>query len=121
MTTRVLVADDHADFRRAARTVVEATMGFEVVGEAASGEEALALVERLSPNLVLMDVRMPGIGGIAAARVLAASRPQITTILLSTYAAKDVPAQALTCGAAGYLPKAELGPRALRTVYCSAR
>ena len=121
MTARVLVADDHADFRRAARTVVEATAGFEVVGEATSGEEALALVERLRPNLVLMDIRMPGMGGIAATRLLAARRPQTTTILLSTYAVADLPPQALTCGAAGYVPKAEFGPRALRTAYCSAR
>ena len=120
MTPRVLLADDHADFRRAARTVVQAA-GFEVVGEATSGEEALELVERLRPNLVLMDIRMPGMGGIAATRMLAARRPQTTTILLSTYAVEDLPPQTLTCGAAGYVPKAEFGPRALRRAYCSAR
>ena len=68
MTVRVLVADDQAPFRRAARSVVGATTDFELVGEASSGEEAVALVGSLRPDLVLMDIAMDGIGGIEAAR-----------------------------------------------------
>ena len=64
----VLVVDDQAPFRTAARLVVRSTTGFEVVGEAKSGEEALDQVALLKPNLVLMDINMEGIGGIAATR-----------------------------------------------------
>jgi two-component system invasion response regulator UvrY len=121
MTARVLVADDDARFRRAATRVVDVTPGFELVGVAASGEEAVVLVEALDPDLVLMDIRMAGIGGIAAARSIASIRPATKTILVSTYRAEDVPPDARTCGACGYLPKAELGPRTLRLLYRSAR
>jgi two-component system, NarL family, invasion response regulator UvrY len=121
MTARVVLADDHAEFRRAARSVVAATPGFVLVGEAVSGEEAVELVERLSPDLVLMDIRMAGMGGIAATRTIADTRPGTTTILISTYAVDDLPPDARACGAAGYLPKADLGSQALRHAYCSAR
>ena len=121
MTARVLLVDDHAAFRRAARAVVTATPGFVVVGEATSGEEAVVLAERLRPDLVLMDIRMDGIGGIAATTQITASRPATTTILVSTLAPQDLPPAACTCGAAGYLHKDDLGPRALRQAYSSAR
>jgi DNA-binding NarL/FixJ family response regulator len=117
MTVRVLVADDQAPFRRAARSVVGATDGFELVGEAASGEEAVALVGLLRPDLVLMDIRMAGMGGIEAARSIAAAFPQTVTILLSTYREQDLPAQARTCGAAAYVHKSDFGGPALRRLW----
>jgi DNA-binding NarL/FixJ family response regulator len=119
--TTVLLADDQPVYRRAARSVVRATPGFSVVGEAASGEEAVALVEALRPDVVLLDIRMAGIGGIEAARCIAAARPETTTILISTYRREDLPPEASTCGAAGYVHKADLEPSVLRRVYCSAR
>jgi two-component system, NarL family, invasion response regulator UvrY len=67
----VLIADDQAPFRSAARAVVSVTAGFEVVGEVESGEEAVELVEALNPDLVLMDIHLPGINGIEAARRIA--------------------------------------------------
>ena len=118
---RVLVADDQAPFRQAARAVVGATPGFELVGEAASGEEALSLVEALEPDLVLMDIKMAGIGGIEAARRITAAHPRTMTILVSTYLEEDLPPQARTCGARAYLHKANFGSDALRALYCSAR
>src|SRR5207342_2788677 len=69
----VLIVDDQAPFRRAARMVVTATPGFDVVGEAESGEEAVELYEALSPGLVLMDINMPGINGIEATRQITAA------------------------------------------------
>ncbi len=121
MTARVVIADDHEEFRRAACAVVVATPGFELVGEATSGEEAVALAERFGPDLVLMDIRMAGMGGIAATRRIAAWGSGTATILLSTYAIDELPPAARTCGAAGYLSKADFGSRALRLAYSSAR
>ena len=80
---RVLTVDDQIVFRRAAHDVIAATPGFEPVGDAESGEEALAEVERLRPELVLLDVRMPGIGGIEAARRIAAAHPETVVVLIS--------------------------------------
>jgi DNA-binding NarL/FixJ family response regulator len=109
----VLIVDDQAPFRRAAGAVVAATPGFEVVAEAESGEAAVEAVERLAPDLVLMDINMPGISGIEAARRIAASHPRTVVVLLSTYNADDLPADAASCGAAAYVNKEEFGPDTL--------
>ena len=113
MTVGVLVADDQAPFRRAARAVIRATAGFELVGEATSGEEAVALCGALRPELVLMDILMAGMGGIEATRVISIAHPAVVTILLSTYRREDLPAAAHSCGAAGYLHKSDFGAGAL--------
>ncbi len=117
MTVRVLVADDQAPFRRAARSVLRATAGFEIVGEAASGEEAVALTEMLEPDLVVIDINMPGIGGIEASRQIAGSRPETLTVLVSTYRAEDLPPEARSCGAGAYVHKEDFGPQVLRTLW----
>ena len=80
----VLVVDDHEAFREAARAAIEATPGFAVAGVADSGERALTLVTATCPDMVLMDVRMPGMGGVEAARRLGASHPELLVVLLST-------------------------------------
>ena len=110
----VLVVDDQAPFRRAASTVVALTKGFEMVGEARSGEEAETMVTALSPRLVLMDINMDGIDGIEATRRIKAAHPEVVVVLLSTYSEDDLPADALTCGAAAYLNKERFGPTALQ-------
>ena len=86
----VLVVDDQPPFLRAARSVVDLTPGFEMIGEAETGEEALERVEALAPDLVLMDINLPGINGVEAARRLIAAHPEIRVLLLSTYAADDI-------------------------------
>jgi two-component system invasion response regulator UvrY len=106
----VLIVDDQAPFRRAARMVMAATPGFDVIAEAESGEEALDLFERLTPGLVLMDINLPGINGIEATRRITEAHPDATVLLLSTYQAADLPRGADTCGAAGYINKEEFGP-----------
>jgi two-component system, NarL family, invasion response regulator UvrY len=106
----VLIVDDQRPFRAAARSVVGATPGFEVIGEAASGEEAVEKVDALTPQLVLMDINMEGIGGIEATRRICAIHPEVKVVLLSTYDADDLPADARTCGAVGYVHKEEFGP-----------
>jgi two-component system, NarL family, invasion response regulator UvrY len=113
MTLRVLVADDQAPFRKAARSLIAASAGLELVGEAMSGEQAVRLAEELHPDLVLMDIKMDGLGGIAAARTIASTQPGTATILVSTYREDELPAEARTCGAVGYLHKAELGAPAI--------
>lgn len=110
----VLVVDDQAPFRRAAATVVALTKGFEMVGEARSGEEAESMVEELAPKLVLMDINMDGIDGIEATRRIKAAHPEVVVVLLSTYAEDDLPSGARTCGAAAYLNKENFGPAALK-------
>ena len=106
----VLIVDDQIPFRRAARMVLAATPGFEVVGEAMSGEEAIEQYEALEPGLVLMDINLPGISGIEATRQITAAHPDALVLLLSTYRADDLPESAETCGAAGYVNKEQFEP-----------
>ena len=114
---RVLVVDDQAPFRIAARAVVRATAGFEVVGEAKSGEEAVDQAGAVSPDLVLMDINMEGIGGIEATRRITEAHPAIRVVLLSTYDAEDLPDDARRCGAAAYVHKEQFGPDLLEKVW----
>jgi two-component system, NarL family, invasion response regulator UvrY len=113
----VLVVDDQAPFRTAARLVVRATKGFDVIGEARSGEEALKQVEILKPQLVLMDINMEGIGGIAATRRITDEHSGTRVILLSTYDEEDLPADARTCGALAYVHKERFGPDILESTW----
>jgi DNA-binding NarL/FixJ family response regulator len=115
----VLVVDDQAPFRTAARLVVRATAGFEVVGEAKSGEEAVEAVARLNPQLVLMDINMEGMGGIAATKLIRDEHKGTNVILLSTYDEEDLPADARTCGALAYIHKERFGPDILEGTWSS--
>jgi DNA-binding NarL/FixJ family response regulator len=80
---RTLVVDDHPSFREALLELIGATAGFVPVGQACSGEEALSAVERLSPQLVLMDLMMPGIGGVAATQAILSCHPGVIVALMS--------------------------------------
>ena len=113
----VLIVDDQAPFRRAARAVLAATPGFDAVGEAESGEQALDLVDSLAPALVLMDINMPGINGIETSRRIMGDHPGTVVFLLSTYQADDLPASAMSCGASGYIHKEEFGSTVLRDLW----
>ena len=113
----VLIVDDQAPFRRAAAAVVRVTGGFQVVGEAGSGEEAIDLAGTLVPNLVLMDINMGGINGIEATRRITSALPDVVVVLLSTYQADDLPADAATSGAVAYVNKEEFGPQVLQDVW----
>jgi len=115
-TTAVLIVDDQAPFRSAVRTLVDLMHGWTVVGEAETGEDAVRLAGELRPDIVLMDINLPGRNGIEATHDLLAVHPPAAVVLISTYAAADVPPGAEASGAVGYLRKEELTPRVLREV-----
>jgi DNA-binding NarL/FixJ family response regulator len=114
----VLVVDDQHPFRRAMAAVVEETDGFVVVGAAASGEESVAATAELSPDLVLMDVNLPGIDGIEAARQITARESPPVVVLLSTYDEDDFDRSG--CGASAYISKATFSPDRLQQLWSSA-
>lgn len=116
----VLIVDDHASFLRVARSVVQATPGFAVAGTAGSGEESIEATERLRPDLVLMDVNLPGIDGIEATRRLRALSPSPVVVLLSTYDEDSVDVPASQCGAVTYVAKSAFGPERLAAVWAMA-
>ena len=122
VSVRVLIVDDSAAFREAARRVVMRLPGFEMVGEVGSGEAALEVIHTLTPDLMLMDVHLPGMDGMEATRrVLAnAESARSVILLLSTYAAADYAARAADCGATAYLPKGDFGVAALRAIWEAA-
>jgi DNA-binding NarL/FixJ family response regulator len=122
MAVRVLIVDDQEPFRLAARMVVDATDGFEVVGEAESGEASVEMARELSPDLVLMDVNLPGINGLDATRQILAERADpVIVLLLSTYEEEEYAPRAAECGAAAYIPKAVFGPDRLEAAWADAR
>jgi DNA-binding NarL/FixJ family response regulator len=106
----VLAVDDQPAFLGAVRELVQATGEMVVVGEADSGERAVELVEQLRPDLVLMDVRMPGMGGVRAARAIKSAHPSTVVVLVSTAAADEFPADADDCLADARVCKCELRP-----------
>ena len=114
---RVLIVDDQPPFRAAARAVLDRVPGFELVAEAASGEEAVDLDERHRPHLVLMDINMGAMDGLEATRQITARHPETVVVLVSTYAQADLPPDARSSGAAAYLNKDELSPRAVRRLW----
>ncbi len=122
MPVRVLIVDDQEPFRLAARMVVDATEGFEVVGEAETGEDSVRMAADLSPDLVLMDVNLPGINGLDATRqILADGAGSVVVLLLSTYEEEEYAPRAAECGAAAYIPKAVFGPDRLESAWSSAK
>ncbi len=120
MTLRVLLCDDQQLVRAGLRTILEDERDIEVVGEAASGEEAVAMAAELEPDLVLMDINLPGINGIEACRRITQAHPNVRIILLSTYTADDLPSDALDSGAKAYINKDEFGPQVLQTTWDGA-
>jgi class 3 adenylate cyclase/DNA-binding response OmpR family regulator len=116
---RVLVVDDQAPFREAAKLVVDATEGFEVVGEAESGEAAVELATTLKPDLVLMDVNLPAMNGMEATRRILDALPETTIIALSTEL--GLATRAVASGAVTFVSKSEFDPDRLVGAWASAR
>ena len=120
MAVQVLICDDQETFRAAAREVVNATNGFEVVGEAETGEDSVLAAGRLNPDLVLMDVQLPGIDGLEASRRIKAAHPEVAVLLLSTYDPEDFAARIARSGAIAFISKAAFGPETLTEAWSRA-
>lgn len=104
-TIRILIVDDHFIIREGMRLIFNTVPEIELVGEAANGQEALAQVEALFPDVVLMDLQMPVMDGITAIESLRASHPDVAIIILTTYKENDLMLSGLKAGARGYLLK----------------
>jgi DNA-binding NarL/FixJ family response regulator len=102
---RILIADDHPLVRSGLRALLAAAEDVEVVGEAATGEEAVALAASLQPEVIVMDLRMPGINGIEATRRIVQAHPQIRILVVTLFEDDDSVFAALRAGARGYLLK----------------
>jgi two-component system, NarL family, response regulator YdfI len=102
---RILVADDHLIIRQGLRLILETEAEFELVGEAADGAEAVRLCAELKPEVILMDLRMPGMDGLTAIEQLRAEQPHVAVVILTTFNEDDLMMRGLRAGAKGYLLK----------------
>lgn len=114
---RVLTVDDQEVFRVVAREVIDATPGFESIGDVSGGEEALSAVQRLDPEMVLLDVRMPGLDGVEVARRLRATNPGTLVVLISVEEPMDIPSAAQLGDTVPLVRKQDLRPRLLRRLW----
>ena len=117
MPRTVLIVDDNARFRVRARRWLESD-GYTVVADAADGAAALEAVERYGPDVVLLDVQLPDMSGLAVAERVAAGPDPPAVVLTSTHDASDFGERVVRCGARGFLPKAELSGNALSALLC---
>jgi DNA-binding NarL/FixJ family response regulator len=115
----ILVVDDQLVFRQVAREVIDATPEFEMLGEAGSGPHAIAATDELCPDLILLDVRMPGLDGIETAARLTAAHPEVVVVLISIDEPQYLPDEVASSGAAELVRKQDFGPALLRRVWDS--
>jgi NarL family two-component system response regulator YdfI len=118
---RILIADDHLIVREGLRLILESEDGFELVGEALDGSEAIKLATQLQPDVVLMDLRMPNMDGLAAIERLQQEQPHIPVVILTTYNEDDLMVRGLRAGARGYLLKDTDRQTLFNTIRAAAR
>ncbi len=120
-TTRILIADDHLIVREGLRLILETESGFELIGEACDGAEAVELAAELQPDVILMDLRMPRVDGLTAIERLHTEQPQIAIGILTTFNEDDLMRQGLQAGARGYLLKDTDRATLFNTIRAAAR
>jgi len=118
---RVLIADDHGLLRAGLHALLEAEPDVEAVGEATTGEETVRRAEELSPDVVLLDISMPGPGGIEVTRELKASLPEVRVLILTVHEEKALLREAIRAGAAGYITKKALEPELINAIQAVQR
>lgn len=104
--TTILIVEDHDLVRTGLRNILEANTDLEVVGEASSGEDAIAMARKLKPELILMDVELPGLSGLETTERILKVQPEIKVVVLTAHSEPPLPARLLDIGASGYLTKA---------------
>ena len=117
MATTIVLADDHNIVRDGLRIYLEQVTDFSVVGEAADGLAAVDLVEKLQPDVLIVDVRMPGLNGIEVTRRVSARSPRTRTLVLSMYDSEAYVLEALRNGAYGYVLKTSKGPELVHAIH----
>jgi DNA-binding NarL/FixJ family response regulator len=106
---RILLADDHEVVRRGTRVLLESQPGWEVIGEAVTGREAVSKAEKLKPDIAILDVGMPELNGLEAARQIRAAVPECEVLVLSMHESEDIVREVLKAGARGYVLKSDAG------------
>jgi two-component system, NarL family, response regulator LiaR len=118
---RVLLVDDHAVVRKGLRALLDREPGIDVAGEAENGEQAVRIASRLGPDVILMDLEMPGMGGIEATRQITEQHPDTRVVILTSHAAEEDVFPALKAGAQGYLLKHSAPEEVLRAIHQARR
>ena len=113
---RVFIADDHRLFREGLRALIEPVVEFEVAGEAAAGDEAISQIEQLQPDVVLMDIQMPGLNGIEATRRIVSANPHVGVIMITMFEDDDSVFAAMRAGARGYILKGAGQEEVVKTI-----
>ena len=121
MTIRIALIDDHVMLRDALRSMLEKEHDIEIVGEASDGQNALELVASTLPDVVVMDIAMPGIGGIEVTRLLMQKYPKLKILALTTYTDKRFVNEMLSAGAAGYIAKSAAGDQLVQAIRAVAQ
>lgn len=121
MPIQVLIADDHGVLRAGLRALLDAEPDLEVVGEAVDGDEALRLAERLRPDLVLLDISMPGPGGVEITRRLREALPQLRVLILTVHEDESLLREVIQAGAAGYITKRAIEPELINAIKAAWR
>lgn len=117
VAVRVVTVDNHVPFLRVAEQLIEATPGFEFAAEASSGAEALEALEQVDAELVLVDLRMPGLDGVEVTRRIKADHPETVVVLISAADPHELASRAAGCGAAALVRKQDLAPDLLRDLW----